>query len=110
MPPTPRPREGALDSRGDARNAVSPPGCGAGCRAQLQDLALSTAPPRYLSSQMRQLGSVHLGFGLGLVDPELGGHDRWVRPTAEPLGVGMVGSGERVLPLLVDRVGGAEVH
>jgi len=52
---------------------------------------------------MRQLRSVHLGFELGLVDPELGGHERRVRPTAEPLGVGVVGGGEGVLPVLIDR-------
>jgi hypothetical protein len=27
-----------------------------------------------------------LGFEVGLVDPELGGHDRWVWLAAEPLG------------------------
>ena len=30
-------------------------------------------------------------------------------PTTEPLGVRLVGRGQRVLPVLVDRVGGAEV-
>jgi len=62
-----------------------------------------------LSSQLRQLRSVHLGFELRLVDPEVGGHGRRVRPSAEPLGMGVVGGGEGVLPGLVDRVGGAEV-
>lgn len=33
-----------------------------------------------------------------------------VRPAAEPLGVGVVGRRQGVLPVLVDRVGGAEVH
>lgn len=49
-----------------------------------------------------------MGFEVGLVDPRLGGHDRWARPAAEPLGVGVVGDGQRVLPVLIDRVGGAE--
>ncbi len=48
-------------------------------------------------------------FELELVDPLLGGHERWVRPVAEPFGVGVVGGGERVMPVLVDRVAGAEV-
>jgi len=64
---------------------------------------------RNLSSQLRQLRSVHLGFGFGLVDPELGRHHRRVRSAAEPLRVDVVGGGEGVLPVLVDRVGGAEV-
>ena len=51
-----------------------------------------------------------MGFEVGLVDPGLGGHDWWVRPTAEPFGVGVVGGGEGVLSVLVDRGGGAEVH
>jgi hypothetical protein len=33
-----------------------------------------------------------------------------MRPAAEPLGVGVIGGGEGVLPGLVDRSGGAEVH
>ena len=78
--------------------------------AGLRDLVTFLARHRNLSSQMRQLGSVHLGVGLGLVDPGLGRHDRRVRSVAEPLGVGVVGGGEGVLPVLVDRVGGAEVH
>src|SRR5680860_746517 len=65
--------------------------------------------PRYLSSQMRQLWSVVLGFEVGLVDPGLGHHDRWVWSATESLGVGVVGGGQGVLPVLVDRVGGAEV-
>src|SRR5665648_93570 len=64
---------------------------------------------RYLSSQMRQLWSVVVGFEVGLVDPELGRHDRWVWSASESLGVGVVGGGQGVLPVLVDRVGGAEV-
>src|SRR6266851_995915 len=44
-----------------------------------------------------------------LVDPELGRHDRRTWPAAEPLGVVVVGGGERVLPGLVDRAGGTEV-
>src|SRR5680860_1390492 len=64
---------------------------------------------RNLSSQLRRLWSVHLGFDLGLVDPGLGGHYRRVRSVAEPLGMGVVGGGEGVLSVLVDRVGGAEV-
>jgi len=63
-----------------------------------------------MSSQLRRLRLVHLGFEFGLVDPELGRHERRVRPAAEPFGVGVVGGGEGVLPVLVDRVGGAEVH
>ena len=58
---------------------------------------------------MRQLWSVFLGFEVGLVDPELGRHDRWVWSATESLGVGVVGGGQGVLPVLVDRVGGAEV-
>jgi hypothetical protein len=50
-----------------------------------------------------------LGFVLGLVDPELGRHHRRVRSVAEPLRVGVVGGGKRVLPLLIDGLGGAEV-
>jgi len=64
---------------------------------------------RYLSSQMRQLWSVVLGFEVGLVDPGLGHHDRWVWSATESLGVGVVGGGQGVLPVLVDRVGGGEV-
>jgi hypothetical protein len=45
-----------------------------------------------------------------LVDPGLGWHGRRVRPAAEPLGVGVPGGGEGVLPGPVDRAGGAEVH
>lgn len=65
--------------------------------------------PRNLSSQLRRLLSVHLGLDLGLVDPELGWHHRRVRAVAEPLGVGVVGGGEGVVPVLVDGFGGAEV-
>jgi len=50
-----------------------------------------------------------LGFDLRLVDPGLGWHQRRVWSVAEPLGVGVVGGGEGVLPVLVDGVGGAEV-
>lgn len=45
-----------------------------------------------------------------MVDPGLGGHERWVWPAAEAFGVGVVGGGEGVLPVLIDRVGGKEVH
>ena len=34
-----------------------------------------------------------MGFDLGLVDPELGRHQRGVRSVAEPFGVGVVGGG-----------------
>ncbi len=51
-----------------------------------------------------------MGLGDGLVDPELGGHDQWVRSATEPLGVGVVGRCEGVLAVLVDCVGGAEMH
>ena len=62
-----------------------------------------------LSSQVRQLRSVHLRFDYRLVDPGVGRHDRRVRPVAEPFGVVVVGGGEGVLPGLVDRAGGSEV-
>src|ERR1039457_4083743 len=60
-------------------------------------------PGRYLSSQMRQFRSVHLGFEYRLVDPGLLRHDRGVWPAAEPLGGGVAGGGESVLPGLGDR-------
>jgi hypothetical protein len=58
---------------------------------------------------MRQFRSVHLGFEYRLVDPGLLRHDRRVWPAAEPLGVGVVGGGESVLPGLVDRAGSPEM-
>ena len=64
---------------------------------------------RNLSSQLRQLRSVHLGFDLGLVDPELGRHRRRVWSATEALRVGVVGGGEGVLAVLIDGVGGVEV-
>src|SRR5665647_3845673 len=88
-------------SRSGATGAPSAPTCGARTPAR--------RPSRYLSSQMRQLWSVVLGFEVGLVDPELGRHDRWVWSATESLGVGVVGGGQGVLPVLVERVGGAEV-
>ncbi len=50
-----------------------------------------------------------MGFEYRLVDPGLLRHDRGVWPAAEPLGVGVVGGGESVLPGLVDRAGGPEM-
>ena len=65
--------------------------------------------PRNLSSHLRQLLSVHLRFDLGLVGPGLGRNHRRVRSVAEPVGVGVVGGGEGVLPVVVPGVGGGEV-
>src|SRR5664279_5463602 len=67
-------------------------------------------PGRNMSSQVRQLRSVGLGFGGWLVDPGLGRSGGWFRPAAEPFWVGVVGGGEGVLAFLVDGVGGAEVN
>ena len=46
---------------------------------------------RYLSSQVGHECSVHLGLGLGLVDPSLGRHGRRSRSATEPSRVGLVG-------------------
>ena len=43
------------------------------------------------------------------IDPGPCWHDERVRPAGEPLGVGVPGGGEGVLPGLVDRDVGAEV-
>ncbi len=54
---------------------------------------------RNLSSQLRQLRFVHLGFDLGLVDPGLGRHHRRVWSAAESLGAGdilVVAKGDRL--------------